>query len=313
MAEEIKKLILMSKKFLAFTLIELLVVIAIIGILSGLIVVAMGGITSKANIAKSQVFSNSLRNALMMNLVSEWKLDEVSGTTLNDGWSGGNSGTLVCPGGNCWKNTTDCISGSCLFFPGNDQSYIQIADTNSLHLGDSTLSFWVYNGAANSANPTLFNKNIQTNSAAYWWAYTDRAGSTVYWQYSTGTSTYSAVSWLNALPINNWAYATFVFDNTNKTVQLLVNGVSNGLLSIPGALPVATGSLFFGSYQRGAASNYAFGGKFDEIRLYSAVIPTSQIKENYYAGLNKLFLRGNIRGSEYQQRLSELENKTARN
>ena len=37
----------MKKYLIAFTLIELLVVIAIIGILSGLIVVAMGGITQK--------------------------------------------------------------------------------------------------------------------------------------------------------------------------------------------------------------------------------------------------------------------------
>jgi len=59
----------------AFTLIELLVVIAIIGILSGLIIVSMNGITNSATVAKAQVFSNSLRNALMMNLVSEWKFD----------------------------------------------------------------------------------------------------------------------------------------------------------------------------------------------------------------------------------------------
>ena len=45
-------------KQLAFTLIELLVVIAVIGILSGLIVVSMSGVTNKATIAKAQVFSN---------------------------------------------------------------------------------------------------------------------------------------------------------------------------------------------------------------------------------------------------------------
>jgi prepilin-type N-terminal cleavage/methylation domain-containing protein len=56
----------------AFTLIELLVVIAIIGILSGLIVVSMSGVTQKANIAKAQVFSNSLRNSLMLIIVGEW-------------------------------------------------------------------------------------------------------------------------------------------------------------------------------------------------------------------------------------------------
>ena len=60
----------------AFTLIELLVVIAIIGILSGLIVVSMSGVTEKANIAKSQVFSNSLRNSLMINTVSQYNFND---------------------------------------------------------------------------------------------------------------------------------------------------------------------------------------------------------------------------------------------
>jgi prepilin-type N-terminal cleavage/methylation domain-containing protein len=66
----------------AFTLIELLVVIAIIGILSALIIVGMSSTTQKATIAKAQVFSNSLRNSLMNNLISEWKFN---GSGLNDG------------------------------------------------------------------------------------------------------------------------------------------------------------------------------------------------------------------------------------
>ena len=71
----------MSKK--AFTLIELLVVIAVIGILSGLIVVSMGGITTKANIAKLQVFSNSIKNSLMSDFVAEYRLDG----NMTDTWS----------------------------------------------------------------------------------------------------------------------------------------------------------------------------------------------------------------------------------
>ena len=59
----------------AFTLIELLVVIAIIGILSGLIIVSVSGAAQKATIAKAQIFSNSLRNSLMMNMVAEFKLE----------------------------------------------------------------------------------------------------------------------------------------------------------------------------------------------------------------------------------------------
>ena len=79
MVEEIKKLIGMSKLIKqAFTLIELLVVIAIIGILSGLIVVAMGGVTQKATIAKSQIFSNSLRNSLMLDILAQYTFDDIT-------------------------------------------------------------------------------------------------------------------------------------------------------------------------------------------------------------------------------------------
>ena len=72
-----------SKFEYAFTLIELLVVIAIIGILSGLIITTMSGATESARIAKLKVYSNSVRNTLGANLVSEWKFDN---SNANDSW-----------------------------------------------------------------------------------------------------------------------------------------------------------------------------------------------------------------------------------
>ena len=72
----------------AFTLIELLVVIAIIGILSGLIITTMSGATESARIAKLKVYSNSVRDTLGANMVSEWKFDGPTGdgiaATAND-------------------------------------------------------------------------------------------------------------------------------------------------------------------------------------------------------------------------------------
>jgi len=118
----------------AFTLIELLVVIAIIGIFSGLIVVTMSGVTQKATIAKSQIFSNSLRNALMANLVSEWKFDElttaVQGSTALDSWSGGNNLTVYTNSDGLDKLSTNCVSGKCLSFDGTDD-YAYVSGSNS--------------------------------------------------------------------------------------------------------------------------------------------------------------------------------------
>ena len=128
----------------AFTLIELLVVIAIIGILSGLIVVAMGGMTTKANIARSQVFSNSLRNSLMLNLVAQYTFDDITdyvaatkilnsnAGNIPDSWAGSEGQAY---GGPTLKDGVDCVLGQCLFFDGVDD-YLNVPSTSALNLGD---------------------------------------------------------------------------------------------------------------------------------------------------------------------------------
>jgi|WetSurMetagenome_2_1015567.scaffolds.fasta_scaffold222221_2 prepilin-type N-terminal cleavage/methylation domain-containing protein len=124
----------MSKLFKkAFTLIELLVVIAIVGILSGLIVVSMSGMTQKAVVAKARIFSSSLRNSLMINLVSDWKLDDASGTVAADTW-GTNNGTLTSfadttagygdANTSGWVSSSNCVFNTCLKFDGTDDRIV---------------------------------------------------------------------------------------------------------------------------------------------------------------------------------------------
>jgi prepilin-type N-terminal cleavage/methylation domain-containing protein len=126
----------------SFTLIEILVVIVVIGALSAFILVGMSSITNSANIAKSQAFSNSLRNSLLLNLVSEWKLDGNG----NDSW-GVNNGTLVgathLP---VLKTNSDCFSGSCYDFDGTED-YINVGSRANLTTDISnglTITAWIY-------------------------------------------------------------------------------------------------------------------------------------------------------------------------
>ena len=55
-----------------------------------------------------------------------------------------------------------------------------------------------------------------------------------------------------------------------------------------------------------------FAGKEDEVRIYNAIMPTSQIKQQYYAGLQQLLVNKEINGGEYDQRIAELENYSMR-
>jgi len=299
----------MTKKQIAFTLIELLVVIAIIGILSGLIIVTMSGITKSANIAKSKVFSNSLRNALIMNLVSEWKFDDVSGTTAVDSWSGGNNGTLVGfsstaagygdANASGWMSSTNCISGTCLKF-GGQANYVDIGNKSIFDFGLSnfTVATWIKVLLNNQASGIIAKtNNIGGNDG---W-YLCMAGNNKY-AFRVGNGTTRKDAQYDASD-TNWHYVVGVRDGDIIVVYY------DGIRGVPtvGAGVININSSSY-SLSFGQNLNYGYlNGSLDEIRIYNAAVPTSQIKEQYYAGLNKLLANREIVRKEYFERLNNFE------
>lgn len=313
MVEEIKKLVIMSKLLKqAFTLIELLVVIAIVGILSGLIAVSMGGMTQKANIARSQVFSNSLKNSLMLNLISEWRLDEAGTVAMaKDSWSGNNPGTLVGFNFNTtdgWRSDSQCPSGNCLQFDGSDDC-IDYGIKSNLNLQkDITVSFWVNPLTYNFGNSAafIFGNGISSTYGYHIWLW--KTGYIEYRSCQNGTQQ-GTTSSLGYIPQNTWTHIAVTRSGTVATIY--INGVDRVSYHNSHLDPAfsASANSYSGRYPGGG---YYLNGLLDEIRVYDAVIPSSQIKEQYYAGLNKLLAGGGIIREDYQQRIAELENKTTR-
>jgi len=51
-----------------------------------------------------------------------------------------------------------------------------------------------------------------------------------------------------------------------------------------------------------------FVGSIDDVRIYGAALSSTQIKQNYIAGLDNLLLSKAISKEEYDLRLNELAN-----
>ncbi len=302
----------------AFTLIELLVVIAIIGILSALIVVGMNGAVSSANMAKAKVFSTSLRDALLANLVSEWKFD---GSGVADGgaattaytqdtWSGGNNCTIG--GSPLVYSGSNCTNGSCLQFDGIDD-YVALGTNSSLSMGtgDATVSSWVkFDNATAPWSETLFAcgaGGAGTGKDGYWInRYSGTSRLQIYFTDGTIDRIVNYLSASGSLVANTWYNVVVVFDR-DVSAQAYINGAKQTGYSLditPQQGDVQNSrNLTIAAY---SSTLNLFAGKMDEVRVYNAAMPTSQIKEQYYAGLNRLLASGQISPAEYRENVLKL-------
>jgi len=284
----------MKKVKQSFTLIEILVVIVIIGILSSFIFFTINDSVEKAQIAKSKMFSESIRNNLLLNLVSEWKLNG----DANDSW-GSNNGTWHGSSGG--DNTTvnyrpasECISGQCLDLDGTDDYINYGTILNNFRTNDFTVSVWV-KLSRDSAYRAIFAKGCTSSSDFL--LYKPNSGILrVYCNAGTidiGTSDWTDNKWIN-----------IVTTRKNALAKLYINNQFKGEDNTAGADLNNTHTWNIGAAENGTTR--FFNGLIDEVQIYDAAIPGAQIKQNYLIGLNNLYAKGLISDIEYNNRLGKL-------
>lgn len=275
------------KKIRSFTLIELLVVIAIVGILAGIIIVSMAGATEKAIIAKSQVFSGSLKSSMGLNIISEFNFNEGSGTAIKDSW-GENNGILACTGASCWKSGTDCIDGSCLLFDGGDgNDTVTVSSSASLNSPIQTIEAWVKMDIWSNSTKTI--TRINGNDKDWYYLFYGGGGSAI------ENTLYSLVYYTNTSNVDT----NYVYPNKLMSLgawhHLALTLKSNGkaILYVDGALAdtrTATNFSHWGKLNAATSNtNLVIGNSLkssiDNLRIYSSEMTISQAKQQYIAGL----------------------------
>jgi len=276
----------------SFTLIELLVVIVIIGILAGVIMISTSSSIDKANFAKAQAFSSTVQNSLLSNLVSEWLFDNAL-IPGEDTWANNDgivNGAIYRP-----STSGECVFGGCMSFTTNDVNITSAV----LNLTDFTFSVWA------KGTGTIIGSGRNEGWPRYW-ALTHNSFS--FRPVAGNTTIYSAS--LAGISSSEWHY--IIITRNSSILTTYVDGKQSGQntsFTNSSLISYNDWGQFIGKIKQDTAewtgTNY-FSGKIDDVAIYNVTLSSSQIKQNYIAGLDSLLNNGNISKEDYNNRLNKL-------
>ncbi|MDD4409775.1 MAG: LamG domain-containing protein, partial [Candidatus Pacebacteria bacterium] len=220
-------------------------------------------------------------------LVSYWKFDEESGTAAYDS-AGLNNGTLI--NGPVWKNSTDCISGNCLQFDGNND-YVNIPDSSSLRVSTFTISAWIK--TSNLLDQTVFIKPYNANTwKSYRLCFSDKIVS----ELAVGTpNSYPWWTTNSIITAGTWHHIAITRNNAGNSSDLSTyfDGVLVPITYTANSYSSSNKTIVYSNMpaQIGRSNAYAtptayMNGLIDEVKLYNRVLSVEEIYSLYSIGVD---------------------------
>jgi len=190
----------------------------------------------------------------------------------NNGTLGGGSASSAP----IYKSGSDCISGGCYQFDGND--YVTVQDSSSISPTSAlTVSAWIKSSSPGNAIGVI-TKGPTNGDYDYMLYFTDNGG-TISGYIKDNAGTASSISYSFNWADNLFHYYVFAYDGDYMRLYIdgyLVNSLDTPLYNIRDSLyPLSIG--------RGEV-NY-LNGMIDEVQIYDYALTEEQIYSNYLAGL----------------------------
>ena len=201
-----------------------------------------------------------------------------SGSTLTDLSGQNNHGTLQ-------SSPTKNIDS--FTFNGSTQ---YVSTTTSMSSPSTfTLCAWFNTSASGIVGPIIGFENNQTGTTSnsyYRKMYVGTDNKLYGGIYAGGVYTKASTATVND---GLWHHAAMTWNNSTKTLELFLDGVSLGTTTTSNGIVIYTGYWRVASYKSAggwpSGGNEYFNGSIGSVQIYSAVITAAQVKQNYYARL----------------------------
>jgi hypothetical protein len=196
------------------------------------------------------------------------------------------SSTSVCDTGSDgevvganWNADDQCAAGKCLEFDGVT-SFVKMPNKNTANVsGDITVSTWI--------KPKIGSQGVVLHKDGQYTLLMYPSGALTW----ADSSTWSYASFGSidvGMVLGQWNYITVT--KTGGIVRMYLNGVEKGSKTFGGAIAATNAILTLGCYSSSGVctANY-FGGKIDDVKIYSYARTAKQVQTDYDSAKTGMF------------------------